>query len=90
MSEIYAASISTSQSNQGVSVRAHLLYSSDGTARELTLEFPKLDGINANGDVSEWLYSVLSRIVMDYDMHVVAEARVLPVRALVEEIRREA
>lgn len=90
MSEIYAASISLSQSNRGTSVRAHLLYSSEGTARELTLDFANLGDINANGDVSEWLYAALGRLLMDYDMHSVTEARVLPVARLVEEIRSEA
>ena len=90
MSQIYAASISLSQSTTGTTCRAHLLYSSQGTARELTLDFPNLGDINANGDVSEWLYSALSRLMMDYDMHAVTEARVLPVARLVEEIRSEA
>lgn len=90
MTEIYAASLSLSQSNKGTTCRAHLLYSSDGTARELTLEFPHLGDINAGGNVAEWLYAALGRTLMEYDAHVVAEARVLPVKTLVEEIRNEA
>ena len=90
MSEIYAASISLSQSNRGTSVRAHLLYSSEGTARELTLDFANLGDINANADVSEWLYAALGRLLMEFDAHDVVEGRVLPVSELAKELRSEA
>lgn len=90
MDGIYAASLSLSQSVDGTSCRAHLLYSSGGTAREFTLDFAKLGDINANGDASEWLYAALGRLLMEYDAHDVLEARVMSVGELAKELRHEA
>lgn len=78
MPEIYAASLSVGQGSRETTVSASLILSHEGTLRELTLEWPGLGHINPGLDVSEWLYSALSRLVMNYDEHTLTEGRVRP------------
>ena len=76
MSEIMAASLSLAQSDLGLSVSGHLLHSEEGRRTHVTLEWKLPHPINAGGNPGEWLYSVLCRVVQDYDMHDVLAAEV--------------
>lgn len=78
MTEIYAASLSLAQGSEGTTVSASLLMSADGQCREVSLEWPNLGDINANGDVTEWLYSALSRLVTNYDEHRIKTTSITP------------
>jgi hypothetical protein len=40
------------------------------------MEWKLPHGINAGGNPGEWLYAILSRLVQDYDMHVVTDASI--------------
>lgn len=90
MTEIYAGCVSFSQGRQGTTVRASLIHSEDGQTRQLTVEWPNLGDINANGDAAEWLYSALSRLVTNYDEHTLVKASVKPTELLLEATDRAA
>jgi hypothetical protein len=76
--EIYAASLSFCQGRGETTASGTLLLSYEGRQVQLTVEWPGLGHINPGLDVSEWLYSALSRVVMNYDDHVVTEAATHP------------
>lgn len=90
MSDIYAVSISASQGVGGVVMRAELLHSDEGRTTSASLEWPEIPAINAAGNSAEWLYSVLSRVLMEYDAHVVTTARTKPAQDLKVVLQREA
>lgn len=90
MSEVYAVCLSTSQGHAGVSVRAHLLHTDDDGTLEVTVEWPELPAINAKGVPTEWLYSVLSRLLQDYDVNTVTSAKTSPSVVLKGVRQREA
>ena len=90
MSEIYAVSLSASQGPDGASVRANLIYSDDGRTTSASIEWPEMDGINAAGNSSEWLYSLLSRLLMEYDVHTVVSAKTTPAPGVKVVNQREA
>lgn len=90
MPEIYAASLSVSQGAKGPKLAAHLLYSDDGRTTEAHIEWPQLPPINAAGDSAEWLYSLLSRVLMEYDAHTVVSASTHPAQELKVVGQREA
>lgn len=90
MQGIYAVCLSASQGVDGVKIRAHVLFSDDGRTTEATLAWPELGAIQAEGDSSAWLYSVLSRLLMDYDNHMVENAKVHPAASLSGTVQREA
>ena len=90
MAEIYAVSLSTSQGVGGVVVRAELLHSDDGRTTTASLEWPEIPAINAAGNSAEWLYSLLSRLLMEYDTHTVTQARTRPTESISVVSQREA
>lgn len=90
MPEIYAASLSVSQGAKGPKLSAHLVHSDDGRTTEAHLEWPILPPINAGGNSSEWLYSLLSRTLMEYDAHTVVSASTHPVQDFSVVNQREA
>ena len=90
MSEIYAVSLSASQGVGGPVMRAELLHSDDGRTTSASLEWPEIPAINAAGNSSEWLYSLLSRLLMEYDTHVVMQARTRPAADISVVNQREA
>lgn len=90
MAEIYAVSLSTSQGVGGAVVRAELLHSDDGRTTSASLEWPEIPAINAKGNSAEWLYSLLSRLLMDYDTHTVTQARTRPTEDISVVSQREA
>lgn len=90
MPEIYAACISASQGASGVTVRANLIHSDDGRTTEASIEWPEIPAINAEGNSAEWLYSVLSRLLMEYDVHTVTSAKTSPSQDFKVVLQREA
>ena len=90
MTDHYAACLSLSQGSNGTTARAFLLLSSEGRTHELALEWPPLGEINANLDVSEWLYSALSRLVTNYDDHLVVKAKLEPFDSMEKGLTHEA
>jgi len=74
MVDIYSVSLVASQSIDGPYVRAVLGLSEDGKNTRINLEWQLPTRINAAGNAGEWLYAVLSRVVQDYDEHVVTSA----------------
>jgi hypothetical protein len=76
MTDIYAACLSVSQSVDRPRATAHVLHTEDGRRTSFTMEWKLPHGINAGGNPGEWLYAILSRLVQDYDMHVVTDASI--------------
>lgn len=74
MPRIYAAALSMSQGDGVPTVHANLLVSEDGRKTSLSLGWDLPTPINAGGNVGEWLYAVLSRLVQDFDEHSVERA----------------
>lgn len=68
---VYAVSLSASQGASAPRVSAHLIMSHDGAKTSIDLEWELPHAIQAGGSPTEWLYSVLSRIVQDYDDHTI-------------------
>lgn len=71
MARIYAASLSLSQGAGVPQVHANLLVSEDGQQTMVELGWDLPTPINEEATPGEWLYAVLSRLVADYDDHVV-------------------
>ncbi len=90
MTDIYAVSLSASQGAGGTVVRAELIHSDEGRTTSASLVWPELPGINAAGNSSEWLYSVLSRLMMEYDDHTVISAKTQPTADFRAVAQREA
>lgn len=90
MADIYAVCLSISQGAGDVTVRAHLLHSDDDRTTEASVSWPSVPPINAEGNSSEWLYSVLSRMLMNYDDHIVTEASTHSAAKLSPVVQREA
>lgn len=76
MSDIYAVCLSVSQSIDAPRATAHLTVTVDGRHTNLRVEWGLPHPINADGNASEWLYAVLSRLVQDFDDHIVTRAEV--------------
>lgn len=74
MIDIYSVSLVASQSVDGPYVRAQLGLSQDHRTTKIALEWQLPTRINADGNAGEWLYAVLSRLVQDYDEHMVTSA----------------
>ena len=74
MVDIYSACISVSQSVDAPRVTASLGLATDDRKSMIHLEWTLPTRINADGNAGEWLYAVLSRVVQDYDEHVVTSA----------------
>jgi len=90
VTEIYAVSLSASQGVGGATVRAELLHSDDGRTTSASLEWPEVPPINAAGNSAEWLYSLLSRVLMEYDAHTVVAAKTRPSEDFKVVLQREA
>lgn len=71
MKPIYAVCISAAQGSEPGQVSASLTYKEDGRDAQVHLHWDLPTVIEAEGVVSEWLYSVLSRVVQDFDDHVI-------------------
>ena len=78
MSRIYAASLSLSQGAGVPQVSATLLVSENGRQTTVNLGWDLPTPINPGDNPGEWLYAMLSRVVQDYDEHVVNAATVEP------------
>lgn len=78
MKPIYAASFSVSQGAGTPSVRATLLSSLDGDESMVTMEWTFPTPINPDGNAGEWLYAALSRLVQDFDDHMVTKVEFKP------------
>lgn len=90
MAELYAVCLSASQGRRGPKVTANLIFSDEGRTTDAHIEWPEMPAINAAGNSSEWLYSVLSRLLMEYDAHTVVSARTQPAQDLSVVSQREA
>lgn len=82
MDGIYAASITLAQSSLGLSVAATLCYTEEERRYMMTLEWPRSASVNAEGNVGEWLYAALHRLIQEYDNHNVVNAVVEPFEIL--------
>ena len=84
---IYAVSISASQGKYGPHVMGHLIFSEEGrkTAVDISWELPH--AIQAGGSPIEWLYSVLSRVVQDFDDHTINRVEFDAIEAMKRDAR---
>lgn len=78
MERIYAASMTASQGAGAPTVRMHLVTSQDGDEAVVTLEWELPTPINAGDNAGEWAYALLSRLVQDFDDHVVTAVKFIP------------
>lgn len=78
MGRIYAASLTASQGSGVPSVRMHLITTQDGDQAAVTLEWELPTPINPSDNPGEWAYALLSRLVQDFDDHVVTAVKFIP------------
>jgi hypothetical protein len=84
MAPIYAACISVSQGSGQPKVSAVMVVHDEDRRTNVTVEWDLPGAVNADGNPSEWLYSVLNRLVMGYDDHTVTAASVAGVEDMKE------
>lgn len=84
---IYAVSLSASQGAHGPRVSAHLIMSHEGAKTSVDLTWDLPHAIEAGGSPTEWLYSVLGRVVQDYDDHTISRVEFDGVKTMIEDAR---
>lgn len=87
MEPIYAVALSMTQGVDGPTPVAHLSYSEGDRKYMLRLQWPEMPKRQAEGDAGLWLYSVLLRLVEDFDEHTITEAKVDGVEEMKEAAR---
>lgn len=75
MTQIYSACVSVSQGLDAPVVRAYMSFAEDEHKTDIDVQWSLPSRINADGNVGEWLYAVLNRLVQDYDDHQVNRTR---------------
>lgn len=71
---VYAACLSFAQGGGAPTVTGTMLVSEEGRRTTISAQWKLPHAIEAEGNPAEWLYSVLSRVVADFDDHVVTGA----------------
>lgn len=87
MEPIYAVALSITQGADGPTPVAHLSYTDDDRKYMLRLQWSEMPKRNAAGDAGQWLYSVLLRLVEDFDAHEITQAQVDGVEQMKEDAR---
>ena len=90
MNGIYAVALTITQGASGPTPSAHLSYSEDDRKYMLHLQWPEMPKRQAAGDAGQWLYSVLLRLVEDFDEHTILSAEVNGVSEMREDADAQA
>lgn len=87
MNPIYAVALSITECGEGPTPVAHLSYQDDDRKYMLRVAWDQLPARNAGGDAGQWLYSVLLRLVENFDAHEITEASVEGIGQMKEDAR---
>lgn len=71
MEPILSVALTATQGSNTPTVTATLGYTEEHARSSVHLRWELPTRINADGQIGEWLYAVLSRLVQDFDEHIV-------------------